>query len=47
MLGFPPEWPDDDEVLEVKDVAPPDAESPCMDDSRVMISRNVGLIVGS
>jgi hypothetical protein len=44
---LPPEWPDDDDVWLV-DVPPADVfESPCMADSRVMISRNVGLIVGS
>jgi hypothetical protein len=43
----PPEWPDDDEVWLVV-VAPADAlEPPCMADSRVMISRNVGRIVAS
>jgi hypothetical protein len=46
-----PECPDDDEwddVLEVNE-APPraDDESPCMVESRVMISRNVGRMVGS
>jgi hypothetical protein len=48
LLGFVagPEPEDDDEdVLEVN--APPDAESPCMDERRVMISRKVGRMVGS
>src|SRR3989344_7260169 len=47
MLGLPPpEWPDEEEeVLEVK--PPAEVESPCMADRRVMISRNVGRMVGS
>jgi hypothetical protein len=42
-----PDCPEEEEVLEVYVVAPADVEPPCMDDRRVMISRNVGRIVGS
>jgi hypothetical protein len=38
---------DEDDVLEVNDVPPCVEESPCMDERRVMISRNVGRMVGS
>jgi hypothetical protein len=38
---------DEEDVLEVNDGPPLAAESPCMDERRVMISRKVGRMVGS
>jgi hypothetical protein len=37
----------DDDVREVNDIPVPEFESPCMADSLVMISRNVGRMEGS